>query len=239
MPRLLTVREICERALRKIGEYSIIDQGADAAAMEEARYWLDMVIGHITADQRTWWLVPDTFSFTLTKDAASFDLLDQMATAAPEAGVQFPIEMFVASPSSARFEPVEIVRRQAYEEIQDKARGGRPEIVYIDRRNTPTAYLWPVPDQDGYSARLVAQAYVSDLTKAKTVNPEFTFEARRAWNLYIVTALAYEIGSGPVRTLPDAEVARLEKRSKGLLEELWAYDNHEQANSPKLVAFHD
>ena len=104
MPKLLTVTEICERALRKIGAYSINDTGADPVHLEEARYWLDMVLGHVSSRKRTWWLVPDTEPVTLVADTATYQLSDELS-GSPD--VQHVVGVWLVNTSSGARKPLE------------------------------------------------------------------------------------------------------------------------------------
>jgi hypothetical protein len=61
-------------------------------------------------------------------------------------------------------------------------------------------------------------------------------EVRENWHLFLVTALAAEIGNGPVRKLPADEVREMQVTAKALLYDLMDYDSHEQADEPRLVA---
>lgn len=240
MPRQLTLGQIIDRALRKIGAYSINDTGPQPGEVEEARYWLDMVVGHVTASQRTWWLVPQTIEFALPEGEESFDLEAAAGAAWPDDGVQFPISASVIAPNSETEQPVEIGRRSDYEAIQRKDTPGRPCLVYIDRTREPRAYVHPVPAMEGFRLRLVAQTFVEDLTPDLRPSTNFRIGSiREAWNLYLVTALAALIGDGPVRKLPKDEVDSLKRDAAGMLSDLYAYDNHEQANEPRRVAYYD
>lgn len=241
MSRHLTVGQICERSLRKVGTYAIRDQGPDPGEIEEARYWLDMLVGHVSASQRCWWLVPATLEFDLPALAASFDLEEAVGPQNwPENGMQFPIQASVLLPDGIDEYELELVRRRDYEDIPRKSQVGRPKLLYIDRLNAPTAHVYPVPEREGYRLRLVVQAFADDVTVDLQRSSNFTITSvRAAWNLYLVTALAAQIGNGPVTRLPQGEIDDMSRAAAGLLADLFAYDNHEQAGAPRRVAYVD
>lgn len=240
MSRLLTVREICERALRKVGTFSIRDTAADPGELEEARSWLDLVVGHVAASQRTWWLVPATVSFPLTANDITYDLNSVLELDDGDEKVQFPVAANLVNLTTNTSSPLHIERRSKYEDVTVKAQTGIPEAVYIDRQQNPTLYVWPVAVADDlYEIELVYQKFGPDVTRAKNRNPEFVAGIRNSWNLFLVTRVAAECGDGPVRRLPITEIKQWRDDAKALLEALWAYDNDEQTSEPRQTAYTD
>lgn len=99
--RILTRNEICERALRKIGATAIRSAGSRAEEVEEASYWLDMLMGHIAARKRTWWLVPNTAEFTLTAGVWNYSLDQILGPTQAAGGVQAIIDVWLANANGA------------------------------------------------------------------------------------------------------------------------------------------
>lgn len=238
MARLLEIREICERALRRIGAYAIRSSGARPEEIEETRFWLDMVVGHVAARRRAWWLVPVTGTFPLLPGQAHYNLTDKLGAQAPD-GVQFAISAYLHDVATGReLHEVSLVRRQDYEAIEDKARQGEPEVAYIDRNNRPSLTIHPVPDAHRqYSLRLVFQSFGSDMTRTASIDKSYAI--RRSWNLYLVTATAAQIANGPVRKLPADEVKDMKEEAEKLLFDLETYDGDEQANEPQRTDYND
>lgn len=235
MARTMEVREVCERALRKIGTYSIRDTGADAAELAEARHWLDMVVAHVTTGRRrTWWLVQQTIPLTLEAGVIAYDLTDLMSGASP---ISHVIKVTAVETQTGRRTPVDIVRRWMWEE-RDISESGPPAMVYIDRGTEPTLNVWPIPTSPvTHSLDLVIQRESPDLVTGVVTEQMAAF--RNAWNLYLVTALAAQLGNGPVRKLPQDEVRDMQAEAERLLRDLEAFDAHEQANEPRRIMFHD
>ena len=98
--RLLTQNEVCERALRKIGATAIRSAGSRAEEMAEARYWLDMVIGHLGARKRTWWLVQKTGTFPLLPNVPTYDLNAALGPNLAPGGVQFVVGVWISTPQN-------------------------------------------------------------------------------------------------------------------------------------------
>lgn len=234
MSKLLTVREVCERALRKIGAFPTYDTAAEPEHLAEAMSWLDMLVGHVAAKERQYWLVPAALTVELETGTADYLLADAVGPDAPEAGVQFPITAVYVDAAGRRRE-LPLWRRHEWDAREGEAAPGEPEALYIDRSAAPRLYVHPEPDQD-YTVELTVQTYVSDLTRG---NSERATTFRSSWNLYLVTGLAAELAAGPITRLPDAEVRGMRLRARELLDDLLAYDAHEQANEPRLTRFHD
>jgi hypothetical protein len=238
MARLLEIREICEQALGKIGAFATRSSGARPEEMERARYWLDMVVGHVAARQRAWWLVPRTGVITLAPGQSTYNLQTALGAQAPD-GVQFVIKLLLDEAGSGRnVHEVSILRREEWEAIENPLRAGAPEVAYVDRNRVPTLMLSPVPDSNRpYRLRVVFQQFGSDMTKNKGVDK--TYAIRESWNLYLVTALAAQIGNGPVRKLPADEVKDMKDEARQLLFDLEAYDGQEQASEPRQVSYYN
>lgn len=266
MSRVFSANEICERALRKIGAYAIRSSGARAEEMEETRYWLDMVIGHLSARKRTWWLVPTTGSFKLLPNISNYDLNQALGPQQAPNGIGAVISVQIVTNGVASGGPdsypnalgwpgngdeagdiisvgpnglpnIPIVRRQEFEAMVDATGRGAPRACYVDRHQSPSITFTPVPDgASTYTARIVFQSYAPDLT-TRQGNTKLG-EFRTAWYLHLVTATAYEIANGPVRKLPKDEVMEMKQEALRLLADLEAYDDQEQAG-PGRVAFYN
>jgi hypothetical protein len=236
MARILEIREICERALRRIGTYSIRDSGADAAELEEARLWLDMVMGHLAARQRTWWLTPETAQVPMTVGVADYPLASALPAGDP---LSATIMVKAVDLASAQRDDVHLARRWEWEartEVQPDS--GRQWMVYVDRTPSPVLRIYPTPvDPLTHRLEVVFQRVSPDLTTGPVTEKVLKF--RQAWNLYIVTALAAQIGNGPVRKMPADEVREMQSQAKDLLFDLECFDSHEQAGEPRLITYNE
>lgn len=236
MPRVLEAREICERALRKIGSYSIRDASADGTEMAEARFWLDMIVGHIASRQRTWWLVPGTARLTVTAGVTSYDLQTNL-TGLPK--VQHVVSLYSVAAADGTSVEIPLLRRQEWEALdRSDTATGQPTAAYVDRRARPTLLIWPAPAATPTHNLDVLYQQFSDDSTAKAVTAPLD-RVRESWNLFLVTRLAADIGNGPIRKLPADEVREMQTTAAALLFDLEAYDSQEQAGEPRLVAYND
>ncbi len=232
MARQLSVGEICERALRKIGSYSIRDTGARADEMAEARLWLDMVVGHVASLKRTWWLVPSTQRLTLVAGVAAYRL---SGTLPDDPSIQHVVALYRVTLATGAREPLGIQRRQEWEERDTTLSAGDVVDAWIDRSRDPVLQINPAPpDPVTEAIDVVFQTFAPD--RSSGTYTQKIEQIRDGWNLFLVHRLAAEIGNGPVRKLPQDEVRDMQRTADDLYSELAAYDDHEQADEPRLVA---
>jgi hypothetical protein len=232
MAAQLSIRAICERALRRIGSFALRDSEADPEEMAEAQHWLDLVVSHMAGTKRPLWLVPATLSLTLTADTESYDLSD--ITGYPADGVLFPIQAWLRD-SSGMDTPVELIRRKEYENIADKDQAGETRVAHIDRLKGRQIYVHPLVATTGYTLRILAQTYSPTYNPEDDAGAEVAHGFTQEWQLWMITALAAEIGDGPVRRLPGPEVTALRNRAAALLVEL-GESNRESVSKPRRTA---
>ncbi len=231
MSALFSTTDICERALRKIGSFSINDSAADPEELQEAAYWLDMSVAEMVATERCTWLIPDTITLALTADTASYVLSTIMGTSYPTDGFLFVIEAYLTDGGTDQ--PINIMRRREYEDISKKTAGGRPEGVYIDRLSAKTEqkiYVYPVPSDATLSLKLVIQKQSPDLSPRAGVRHGFQV----AWQRWLVLATAAEIGDGPVRRLPSGETDRTRRDAEMAFRKLQSSFNRETHRSRRV-----
>lgn len=209
MSGLFSASQICERALRKIGTYSINDSGADGEELQEAAFWFDMVLSELAETEACFWLRPDTMSKALTADQASYVLSTLMGTSYPADGLVSIVGIWYSDGSNDQ--EILPMRRSEYENIGQKDSSGVPSGYYLDRLSDPTEqklYLYPVPASSTASLRMVLQVEtpeVSDTTDKRKHG------LRAGWQKFLITSVAAEIGDGPVRRLPTSEVDRMRR----------------------------
>ena len=239
MARVLELDEICDRALRMIGATAIRSSGSRPEELTEARYWLDMLVAHVCATRRIWWLIPADVTFPLVAGQADYDLGTVLRPNAPD-GVQFVVSAVLVDLNQHRdVRELGLLRRSEWEEIgQRDGNLGVPEVALVDHTvDDPVMHLHPTPrNTPPYGVRLTFQSYSSDLTK--NVGRDYTYRIRRSWNMYLVTALAAKLANGPVRKAPADEVADLDRKAANLLWEISAYDD-EQTGGDRRVAYND
>ena len=234
MSTLLTARQIVERALRRIGAYSINDNGADPEHMREGLFWLDMMVAETAGVERMFGFTPDTIDVALTGGVQSYDLLNAMGANAPVNGVSFPVWCEIADDTGSRF-PIAIVSRQDFESVSDLNQSGKPDKVYIDRLNTPTMKVHPVPATgvDTYTLKLVVQELGPDLTTKTGANLQTGFRA--AWLRWAVLKLAYDLSSGAVLRMSGAERNEIKSDYIEAYQKLTDFENREHETTAPVA----
>ncbi|MEY4300594.1 MAG: hypothetical protein RIR25_1830 [Verrucomicrobiota bacterium] len=233
MAKVWTSTQICENALRKIGTFAINDSGVRKAEMDVAVDWLDMLIAHTGGTARRWWLVPDTAPLILLPTVDAYQLRASLP-GAPE--IQDVIEVVRVDLTSGMRDRVEVQRRQEWE-LRERAATGSVNLAYYDRLDPPTLRVHPAPAAPlTYRLDVVFQRFPSDLTNADGLASN---DFRRAWSLWAVTALAAELGDGPVRKLPSDEVRDMRREADRQVHALDAWDGQERADEPRRTIYND
>lgn len=239
MSKLWKASGICERALRKIGAFSINDTAADGEELAEALYWLDLAVAELAGTEKCQWLIPTTLSIALSADTASYDLSNALGTSNPTDGVLFPMSAWLRD-SNGEDTPIDIIRRQDYEDISDKDESGEPNIVYIDRlADDQNIFVHPVPDATGYSVRLLCQTYAPNMlagTPSDGGNVAHGFSAE--WQRWLILQNSADIGSGPVRRLPSGEITDIRQQAAISRAALMTYSNREKVSQPRRTRAH-
>lgn len=220
---VLSVADLCERALRKIGAYSINDTEADPEELQESMHWLDLVVAHLAGTRKCLWLIGGAVSVDLDADVSSYDLADAMGDGLPAGGVLFPISAYL-SDENGNDTQIDILSRKQFNALPNKSQSGTPCAIYIDRLDAQTINVHPVPTVGTYTLKIDVQTYAPSMVQSKGESAH-GFSAE--WQLYMTMALATHIGDGPVRRLDSSTLARFSRQADGLLAELLAFSNRQ------------
>lgn len=264
MSALLTISQICDRVLRKIGSYPTRSSGPRPDDVEEVRYWIDFVITHQLARQRTPWLMPQAATFPLVVGQSTYDLVQHLGgTQAPDGIAVVSSVILYDTATNQDIHTIPILRRLEFEHrnipggpratddspwmwgtqpdrsLLPAETPGAPSVCYVSREHNPTIFLAPSPDSGrAYALRVVFQSYSTDFINAGL--NERMLGLRATWFLWLITAVSAEVGNGPIRKLPADEVTNMQRESLRLRGELEQYDLHEKPNHRvDRVAFYD
>lgn len=223
---LFTARDLAERALRKIGAFSINDGAANGVELREALIWLDMLASEVTGTNKSHWLIPATIEKTLGIDVVSGSLRDFLAGDYPANGIAYVVSAHLRDSSGLDSE-LKLLTRYEYEAISDKDVSGRPETLFIDRREDETYHVNPVPDTADFTLRLVVQTFSPNFANGDGRTQHLFL---REWQRYIVLALSADIGDGPVRKVSSSDIVRWRKEAQDAYDKLDAFSNKEKAS---------
>lgn len=227
----LTVRAICEGALQLIGSYSVRDTGADGDELRRAADWFDDVLKHTHARKRDLWLRRQG-TIALQANTPSYDLISAMGVTAPVDGFMYPISAYVRD-GQGNDSPVDIIRLENYDAIEDKDETGDLCLIAIDRLvASPRLYVHRVPATTGAQTLYLRYATFNPNPSGKAVEDR-TSGLRATWSLWAKYKLASVIGDGAVRKLRDDEVKNFAARAEELYGELLAFEDQEHASEPR------
>lgn len=142
--------------------------------------WSNRGVNLWTIEQGSQALTADDGSYTLPAD--TIDLLEHVIrTGSGEDQYDITIPRISAS---------------TYAAIPNKNTTGRPTQVWINRQNTPTVNLWPVPDSSDYTFIYWRLRRIQDAGQAGTTTQDIPFRFLPA----MVAGLAYHLSA----KIPDA-----------------------------------
>lgn len=233
MSKLWKASGIAERALRKIGAFSINHTAADPEELAETLYWMDLAMAELAGTEECQWLIPSTLSIALSANTVSYDLSNALGTSNPTDGVLFPFSASLRD-SSGFDSPVDIISRRDYEDIEDKDASGTVERIYLDRTSDTQLKVYPVPATTGYTLRLVVQTAAPNLLGG-TPNGggNLSHGLAAEWQRWLILQTAADIGDGPVRRLPPGEIAGYHKEAEAAKMRLMAHSNREHTSQPR------
>lgn len=227
----LTPKQLCERALRKINAYSINDTAADPEHLEEALFWLDLIVGEIAGTNRCSWLIGTAVGIALDADTQTYSLADAMGNDLPSGRALFPTAAYLRD-SSGTDSPVSIVKRDDWNAIEDKDTTGIPECVYIDRLTSQNISVYPVPTTNDYTLYVDVQTYARNMTAANGV---VRHGLPAEWQLYLVLELSGYVGDGPIRRINANTLRMWKAEADKKRDRLLAWSNQEQPGQTGMV----
>jgi hypothetical protein len=229
MPHLVTAARICELALQRIGAFPPMDIAPDTEEMARTLEWFSVILDELTAVEKPWWCVPTSQTFSLVAGRSEYDLNTLISPRMQMIRRVYRVE----GPLSTQDREVTLIDRLAYEAIEDKTTVGTVDQVYVTRSDRPLLRTWRVPAAGVTDKiKVYGVGFSEDMTD-KNGNLDHGYPA--AWQLYMITRLAHEIGSGPVRNLPGTERDRMIARMDATLIKLHARSNAENLDVPDLV----
>lgn len=231
----LSARELCERALRKIGAFPVYDTAADPEELDEALYWLDIRMALLAGKTTIFWLIPSTLSFAIAAGTQSYNLKTILAGDFPTDGIQFPKTVHLEDSGGNR-EPLKMISRREFERFEDPDRTGTPEFVHIDRLGIPTLKVWPTlgTGATGFTIKLVVQTYAKDFV-GDDAKGDKASGLRAAWGNWAIFDLSYVLGDGPVRRLPVSELTGFREEAERNEAMLLGFENREHTDYQPIV----
>lgn len=224
MSVLLSSAKLATEALRNVGKVSPYDNTVDPESLEITLLRLDLLIAELVGTEEIHWFVPVDQQFALTVDETEYELNTKLSTP-----IQFVQHVFLVR--NGREIELDQVRRS---ELDARVAAENPEEgfkVYVERDDDPMLYTFFTPIE-GDILLIRGQKYASNLTANHGSVPH---GFPTAWQRSIILQLAADIGSGPIVTLPDNELNRLEKKAGTAFRRLMSFNNRENVRKPRYT----
>lgn len=174
-----TVREICTRALRKVGAVAV-GQSAQAEDMAEAQDALFAMLKAWQVEDALW--TRDTMSVAVVADTASY------ALASPARPLRIHSVRYKSA--SGTETPMEQLNRREYDELPIKDTTGIPTTFFYDRaREQGTLYVWPL--KASVTTETLEITYEAEIEDPDTLGD--VIDAPAEWYEAIVYGLAVRL----------------------------------------------
>lgn len=241
MSDLWAARKIAEAMLRRIGAYAVNDTAARSQDMEVALTCLDTLVAELAGTRERFWLVTDSLSLPLTAGTASYDLETALGSDWPGEGIEYVRQAWLENSTGKRF-PLEIATRLKFDSVYDGEQSGQPEMIHVDRLvPSPTLRPWPIPSDGEWTVKLVLQKLSPNIAGVGPIPRPNAGQSLysglpASWRRYAEYAGAADIGSGPVRKLPDSTTDKWRVIAAQSKAELEAFQNREHESTPPITA---
>lgn len=227
--------DIAAGALKIVGSFATYDIDPDPAELNTALGCLADLLEERVGTKALWYFVPTSEVITLVADQESYVL-----NTVTDENLQFVMQaelIYNGEPT-----PLELIRRSRFDQVKGDPevsvtpQTGTPCYLYIEKKDNPKMYVWPVPTVSGYTVKLLGQKYSPDITQSRG---QVDIQFPKAWKRYWKHLLAIDIGSGPIIDLPPGKMDRLERRTKEMEMRLEDFHNKENVRRPRFTRMRD
>ena len=205
MATVLTGKDIAARALEVIGATSLSDSGPSGVHQARALAHLGMILDSFAGsiDVRWWQPEPATIPFVLNQTKYSTSSLASGAGVIVVLGLQL-------IDSSSDLRSIELLGKGEFEKLDPGAAASTPTAACVYQVDGQTVIkVHPKPNAAAVSSYSL---YVSYQRGASVVTTgDANLKLAQALNMFLVWQLAYNLGTGVIRKLPDNDLRRLEK----------------------------
>lgn len=227
MPTLFSAKDIVEESLKKIGRFPSTQDQADANDLVRGLRALELVLQDFfgSNDVTSAWgslLIP------IVAGVMQYPL-SQYST---NDGVQFvyAAELINNADATWRPTPLDIVTEKKFFE-HDLHCTGLPCRLNVDKGVSPIMQINPILGADvadgTYSVLIQIQTFATQiLLKGIGAKP---IDLRPTYYLWAINRLAYELGTGTLRYLPETQLSRLQKDYQTQQTLLEGYDANENS----------
>lgn len=231
MPNFKTAKEIAENALRTIGAFPVSQSQADESELRTTLEWLEMLLNTVSGYRPLagFWRIID-----IPIEAGIGDYILTDYADAKEVQDVFSICLV---DSLGNVDPIDVEWENdtVLENLNDVGKPRRGTITKDARQ--PVLRVFPTPTQTEEDLGLVLRLRIQTYHPAFDANGigDTKIIIRPSWYLWLTKRLSYEIGSGPVRRLPEGELKRFENDYERLESLLIARDGQYKSDKPPVT----
>lgn len=243
MSRVLTVTDICARALRVVGKFPVTDSAPDGEHKREAMHWLDLILAEAVGTDRIFSRVDKvTIDFPITNGTASYDFYATLADDTPDDRIQYIADAYLEDDNGNRC-PIEMVTREKIENVSLPAETGTPVWMHlaVGDEVTPTLRIFPTPpttDTTVWTLKLVCQLFAPNVAPGGVTGSQaqgtVAHSFGQAWQRWLIYRLALDLGSGALTKLPETSLSRFEKHIEKAEERLEGFANSDHENTKPI-----
>lgn len=252
---LLSGADLCTEALSIIGKASVYERAPDKAILTKALRKLDLLVSHVEGAHRLWHVVPNDQIVPILAGQQTYDLNQILSDRLMVVDYAW-LRIFNTS-DQTRWNDygdvpggLKLGRRWEYEvAARNQPAYGNPCVVYVDgKADAARMFIDRVPQVP----EIVPPATEPDLTtnlaivlRGSMFSPNIdqagpvdaTHEFPVAMQSWLIHALAYDLGNGPITTLEERRLTRIEKDRERLWNELMRWSNREKAKRARFTTF--
>lgn len=216
MAKTFNAAEIVTLAARKaqvVGAAFSLDKQRLGIGLE----YLDMLVAEIIGTGAHFWEAPGPQAIELTAGTASYNIASLLDTP-----IQFVHRAWVRNSAGSDTPPLHLLNRLEWDAVPDKSQSGVPDSLWIEH-SVGLAYPYPVVGtSDTHTLYIDGYGFSRDLTKTSGSVPH---DLPTAWQRYLVTRLACDIGDGPLIKAPMGDRDRWMKEAEETYAKLNGYNN--------------
>lgn len=222
----LTPASIATAALRRIGQLPPSESAASGSDLSIALGTLDRILSYVGGVEQLEWLKSSAVQIAIEDGQQRYDL---NASISPDLDYVSAARLVFDGADS---EPLELLLRDDWDALTDRDRqSGRPMALFIERTPDAVGWLYPIPDDD-FTLELTRQRVTPDVTQSNGTVDHAFFDS---WQLFLEWELAYQLGTGPIRSLPPDQRREMRSEAMRLKNELMAKQSRQNVHRPRFT----
>lgn len=231
MPTLLSAKDICEQSLMKVGRFPTSQDQPNIIDLKRAFKMFELVL-QSTFGEASVTSAWGTLQVPLVAGLTAYPITE-LSTETYKEGVQFVYgaELITINGGSSR--PIDVVTEEKFFKL-NQTDVGEPCEIYIDKGESPIIHVHPTLGSEvadnTYQLLLQVQTFPTAISQQGVGARAGALNIRPPWYLWAITKLTYQLGTGTLRRLPEAELTRFKADYEEMELKLLGFDGAENQN---------